>query len=88
MGKQIGCYKCGKPGHKAFQCKTEKWINELFAYQPELKKKLLAVIAQNFVDTNDNVHYYRNTKEEESDYNTSPIKAINVTKIEKNFYLT
>jgi len=36
--KPIVCYECGKPGHKAFQCKTEQNINELFVDQPELKR--------------------------------------------------
>ena len=43
--KPVLCYKCGKPGHKAFRCRTEQKINELFAYQPELQKKLLALLA-------------------------------------------
>ena len=34
--KPIVCYKCGKTGHKAFQCKTEQKINELFSGEPEL----------------------------------------------------
>ena len=43
--KLVVCYKCAKPGYKAFQCKTEQRINELFAYQPELQKKLLVIFA-------------------------------------------
>jgi len=31
QNKPIVCYKCGKAGHKSFQCKMEKKINELFA---------------------------------------------------------
>jgi len=34
--KPIVCYKCGKTGHKAFQCKTEQKINELFFEEPDL----------------------------------------------------
>jgi len=34
--KPIMCYKCGKTGHKSFQCKTEQKINELFSGEPEL----------------------------------------------------
>jgi len=34
--KHVVCYKCGKIGHKAFQCKTKQKINELFSGHPEL----------------------------------------------------
>ena len=42
--KTIVCYKCGKIGHKAFHCKIEQKINELFSGEPELQKKLLALL--------------------------------------------
>ena len=36
--KPIVCYKCGKTGHKSFQCKMEQKINELLSGEPELQK--------------------------------------------------
>ena len=45
--KAVVCCKCGEPGHKTFHCKIEQKINELVADQPELQKKLLAILAKN-----------------------------------------
>ena len=55
--KPVVCCRCGKPGHKAFHCKTEQKTNELLAYQPELQKKLLAILAQNSSDSDKEVDY-------------------------------
>ena len=76
--KPVLRYKCGKPGHKAFQCKEEQKINELFADQAELRKKLLAILAQNSSDSDKEVDYYQSFEEEESDYDASSVKVINI----------
>jgi len=44
--KTIVYYKCSKTSHKAFQCKPEQKINELFSGEPKLKKKLLALLTK------------------------------------------
>ena len=44
--KIIVCYKCGKVGHKVFQLQTEQTISELFSREPELQKKLLALLTK------------------------------------------
>ena len=44
--KPIICYKCGKPGHRSFQCKTEQKINEIFAEDSQMKAKLLSILIQ------------------------------------------
>ena len=72
------CYKCGKLGHKGFQSKTEQKINELFAYQPELQKKLIVVLAQNSSDFDTSIDYYQSSEYDDSEYESSSIKAINV----------
>jgi len=48
--KPIICYKCGKPGHKSFQCKTEQKINEIFAEDSQMKTKLLSILIQETTD--------------------------------------
>ena len=75
--KPVVCYKCGKPRHKAFQCKIKQQINELFADQPNLQKKLLAVLAQNSSGSDKDIDYYQSLKEDESESKSSPIKTIN-----------
>jgi len=61
-----------------FQCKPKQKINELFADQPNLQKKLLAILAQNSSDSDKDVDYYQSSKEDESGYDSSTIKTINV----------
>ena len=85
--KPIVCFKCGKPGHKAFQCKTEQKINELFAEDAQMKAKLLFVLLQEHTDEDDNDYYSEST---ESEYESSPLPIINVittTKSQKEFLL-
>ena len=38
--KRMVIFKCSKSSHKAFQCKTQKKVNELFVNDPNLQKKL------------------------------------------------
>ena len=56
--KPIVCYKCGKTGHKAFQCKTEQKINELFSGDPELKQKMLALLTKDASGSEVEEDYY------------------------------
>jgi len=79
------CYKCGKIGHKFFQCKTEQEINELFSEEPELQKKLLSLI-QDKSEVEDD--YYSETSTD-SEYESSSIPTLNVitNKSQKEFLL-
>jgi len=56
--KPIVCYKCGKTGHKSFQCKTEQKINELFSGDPDLKQKLHSLLTRDQSDDEDQENYY------------------------------
>ena len=82
----IVCYKCGKTGHKSFQCKTEQKINELFSGEPELQKKLLSLLIHSKSEDEDD--YYSGSSTE-SEYESSPIPSLNVltNKSQKEFLL-
>jgi len=54
----IICYKCGKPGHKSFQCKTEQKRNEIFAEDSQMKAKLLSILLQNTSDNSEEENNY------------------------------
>jgi len=87
--KPIVYFKCSKPGHKAFQCKTEQKISELFAEDAQMKAKLLSVLLQEATDKSEaeNDYYYEST---ESEYESLPLPVINVittTKSQKEFLL-
>jgi len=86
--KTIVCYKCGKIGHKAFQCKTEQKINELFFGELELQKKLLALLAEDASDSDREKGYYSRSSKD-SAYESSPIQSLNVitSKPQKEFLL-
>ena len=88
--KPIVCYKCGKTGHKAFQCKTEQKINELFLGDPELKQKLLALLIKEPSGSESEEDYYAaSNSEDDSEYESSPIKTLNVitSKSQKEFLI-
>ena len=84
--KPIVCYKCGKTCHKSYQCKTEQKINELFFGEPELQKKLHALLIQD--KSEEEVEYYSESSED-SEYESSPIPTLNVltNKSQKEFLL-
>jgi len=87
--KPIICYKCGKAGHKANQCKMKQKINELFADNTQMQSKLLSLLIQeNSNKLDDNNDYYSDLQEE-SDYESSPLPTINVitNKNQKEFLL-
>jgi len=86
--KPIVCYKCGKIGHKAFQCKTEQKINKLFFGDPELQKKLLDLLTTNVSGSDQDEDYYAESSED-SEYESSPILSLNVitSKPQKEFLL-
>jgi len=85
--KPIVCFKCGKPGHKLFQCKTEQKINELFSGDPEFKQKLHALLIRSQSDEEHDNYY--SESQSESEYESSPIPIINVitNKSQKEFLL-
>ena len=80
------CYKCGKIGHKAFQCKIEQKINKLFYGEPELQKKLLDLLTKDG-SKSENDYYVESS--EDSKYESSPILSLNVitNKTQKGFLL-
>jgi len=41
--KSIVCYKCGKVGHKSYQCKLKKKMNELFADDSQMQSKFVQI---------------------------------------------
>ena len=86
--RPIVCYKCGKTGHKAFQCKTEQKINELFSGDPELKQKLLALLIKEPSGSESDEDYYAESNDD-SEYESSPIKTLNVitSKSQKEFLI-
>ena len=85
--KPIVCFKCGKPGHKSFQCKTEQKINELFAGDPELKQKLHTLLIRNHSEEEPDDYY--SDSQSDSEYESSPIPTLNVitNKSQKEFLL-
>ena len=94
QNKPIVCYKCRKVGHKSFQCKMEKKINELFAEDSQLKSKLLILLIQENSDQSDEEHneYYSDLEsqnEKEFDHESSPLPTLNVitNKSQKEFLL-
>ena len=84
--KPIICYKCGKSGHKSFQCKTEQKINELFSGEPELQKELHSLVIQDKSEKEDD---YYSESSIDSEYESSPIPTLNVitNKSQKEFLL-
>lgn len=87
--KTVVCYKCGKIGHKVFQCKTEQKINELFSEEPELQKKLLTLLTKDISESDREDIYYSDSSKE-SEYESSPILSLNVitNKLKRNSSLT
>ena len=71
------CYKCGKTGHKAFKCKTEQKINDLFSGDPEPKQKLLALLTKHASGSEAEDDYYAKSSDG-FEYESSPIQALNV----------
>ena len=61
----VTCFKCGKPGHKATECKVEQKVNELFADKPELGDKVLAILANNQSESDKD--YYQDTNSDASE---------------------
>ena len=84
--KPIVCFKCGKPGHKSFQCKTEQKINELFSGDPELKQKIHALLINQSEAEPEDCY---SESSSDSEYESSPIPTINVitNKSQKEFLL-
>ena len=87
--KTVVRYKCGKIGHKVFQCKTEQKINELFSGEPELQKKPLALVTKDALDIDKEQKHYSESSED-SEYESSPILSLNVitNNPKRNFSLT
>ena len=87
--KPIVCYKCGKTGHKAIQCKTEQKIHELFSEDPKLKQKLLSLLITKAPDIDHEDEYYAESSNDDSEYESSPIQTINVitSKDQKEFLI-
>ena len=69
--KPIVCYKCGKAGHKSYQCKMKQKINELFADDSQMQSKLLSLLIQDTSDNSGENDYYSDSQNE-SDYESSP----------------
>ena len=61
---------------KSTESKAEQKVNELFADKPELRDKVLAILANNQSESDKD--YYQDTNSDKSAYSSSPIQAINV----------
>ncbi|KAI5677859.1 hypothetical protein M9H77_08809 [Catharanthus roseus] len=53
--KKITCFKCGKPGHKANVCRSNKKINEILDQFPELDKELKEKLSISLVQDDSDV---------------------------------
>ena len=90
--RNITCWKCGRLGHKANNCKVKQKINEIFSDNSELKEKILAIMINE-----EEVEYISNGSEDYNDdkeissdeCNCKDKKYINVitTKEDKEFLL-
>jgi len=61
---------------KSTESKAEQKVNELFADKPELRDKVLAILANNQSDSNKD--YYQDADSDESACSSSPLQTINV----------
>ena len=75
--KSIVCYKCGKAGHKSYQCKMKQKINKLFADDSQRQSNLLSLLIQDISDQSDgnNDDYYSDSQNE-SEYESSPLPTV------------
>ncbi|KAK9734444.1 hypothetical protein RND81_04G140200 [Saponaria officinalis] len=83
QNKEIICFKCGKPGHKADKCFTKKKINELFQDNPEMCQKLSKLFLKSSsseAESNDEINIIQESSDDESydSASSSPILMVNV----------
>ncbi|KAK9743362.1 hypothetical protein RND81_03G234300 [Saponaria officinalis] len=83
QNKEIICFKCGKPGHKADRCFTKKKINELFKDNPEMCKKISKLFLKSSsseAECNDEMNIIQDSSDNESydSASSSPILTVNV----------
>ena len=74
--KPMTCFKCGKLGRKATDCKFEQKVNELFSYQLKLRAKVLSIMAT--IQSESDQDVYQESNSSDLDYSSSPIQTINV----------
>jgi len=84
----ITCFKCGKLGHKAIECKVEQKVNELFIDNPKVCDKNLAILANNQYESDKD--YHQDTDSDELPYSSLPYKLLMLLPLtlRKNSYLT
>ncbi|KAK9668727.1 hypothetical protein RND81_13G081900 [Saponaria officinalis] len=83
QNKEIICFKCGKPGHKADKCFTKNKINELFQDNPEMCQKLSKLFLKSSSseeESNDEINIIQESSDDESydSASSSPILMVNV----------
>ncbi|KAK9665587.1 hypothetical protein RND81_14G121500 [Saponaria officinalis] len=83
QNKEIICFKCGKPGHKADKCFTKNKINELFQDNPEMCQKLSKLFlnsSSSEAESNDEINIIQESSDDESydSASSSPILMVNV----------
>ncbi|KAK9747931.1 hypothetical protein RND81_02G024400 [Saponaria officinalis] len=82
QNKEIICFKCGKPGHKADKCFTKKKINELFQDNPDMCQNLSKLFLKSSSDeeSNDDINIIQESSDDESydSASSSPILRVNV----------